>query len=114
MQLWQDGIVALLAAVGLASIFWTAARAILFAGPERRREVAALLPAQGDGERLEEQLRVLQALRREQGLFGRTRLVDCGLSAEGRRLAEALARERRWVVLCGKDEVGSYLPGRDP
>ena len=114
VQLWQDGLVALLAAVGLASIFWTAARAILFAGPERRREVAALLPAQGDGERLEEQLRVLQALRREQGLFGRTLLVDCGLSEEGRRLAEALARERRWVVLCGKDEVGSYLPGRDP
>ena len=50
----------------------------------------------------------------EQGLFGRTLLVDCGLSEEGRRLAEALARERRWVVLCGKDEVGSYLPGRDP
>ena len=57
MQLWQDGVVALLAAVGLASLMWTAVRAVLFAGPERRREIGLLLPAQGDGERLEEQLR---------------------------------------------------------
>ena len=52
MQLWQDGVVALLAAVGLASLVWTAVRAVLFAGPERRREIGLLLPAQGDGERL--------------------------------------------------------------
>lgn len=111
MQLWQDGVMALLAALGLASILWTIARAVLFAGPECRRELAALLPAQGDGERLEEQLRVLQALRQEQGLFGRALLVDCGLNEEGRRLADALARKHRWVVLCERDEVGKYLMG---
>ena len=58
MQLWQDGVVALLAAIGLASLVWTAVRAVLFAGPERRREIGLVLPAQGDGERLEELLRL--------------------------------------------------------
>ena len=60
MQLWQDGVVALLAAVGLASLVWTAVRAVLFAGPERRREIGLLLPAQGDGERLEGQIRIME------------------------------------------------------
>lgn len=109
MQLWQDGVVALLAVVGLASILWAAVRAVAFAGPERRREVAALLPAQGDGERLEEQLRALQRLREERGFFGRALLVDCGLSEEGRRVAALLVRGRPWAALCGKDEVGQYL-----
>lgn len=109
MELWQDGVIALLASVGLASILWTAVRALLFAGPAVRREMAVLLPAQGDGERLEEQLRALQGLRQEQALFDRVLLVDCGLTEEGRKLAGVLARERRWVTLCGRDEIGQYL-----
>ena len=110
MQIWQDGLVALLASVGLASIMWTLVRAVLFAGPEVRRELAVLLPVQGDGEQLEEQVRALQALRRERGLTGSALLVDCGLSEEGRKLAEALAREYRWVSVCARAEVGKYLP----
>ncbi len=109
MNLWQDGIVALLAAVGLASIIWTVVRAIVFAGPERRREIGFLLPAQGDGEHLEEQLGSLQALRQEYGAFGRALLVDCGLTERGRALAEALVRKHRWAALCGRDEIGEYL-----
>ena len=35
MQLWQDGLIALLAAVGLASIMWTAVRAVLYAGDRK-------------------------------------------------------------------------------
>ena len=111
MRLWQDGLVALLAAVGLASIMWTAVRAVLFAGPERRVEIAALLPVQGDGGELEEQILVLRSLREEQGMFGRALLVDCGLSEEGKRLAGILARKHRWVTLCGRDEIGRYLSG---
>ena len=109
MQLWQDGIVAMLAAIGLASIIWTVVRAALFAGPERRRTVTALLPARGNGEGLEEQLRALQELRREGGAFGRILVVDCGLSAEGRRLAGLLVRDRRWASLCVREEIGQYL-----
>ena len=111
MQLWQDGVVALLAAIGLASLVWTAVRAVLFAGPERRREIGLVLPAQGDGERLEEQLRFLDGLRRERGLSGRALLVDCGLSEEGKKLAKLLVKEDRWVSLCQKDEIADYFSG---
>lgn len=109
MNLWQDGVMALLASIGLASILWTVVRAVLFSGPEVRREVAALVPVQGDGERLEEQVRDLQRLRQESGAFGRALLVDCGLSEEGRKLAGLLVRDHRWLSLCGRDEIGKYV-----
>lgn len=111
MQLWQDGVMVFLAAVGLASMIWTVARLVLFSAPERRWELAALLPARGGGEELEEQLRALQGLRETQGVFGRTLLVDCGLNEDGKKLAGILARKYRWVTLCGIDEIGRYLPG---
>ena len=111
MQLWQDGVIAMLAAVGLASMIWTVVKAVLFAGAERRVEIAALVPVQGDGEGLEEQLRFLLRMREEQRLFGRALVVDCGLSEEGRRLVEMLVGKHRWAALCGKDEVGHYLGG---
>lgn len=111
MELWKDGVVALLAAIGLASMIWTVVKAVLFSGADRRKEIAALLPAQGGGEQLEEQLMVLQRLRRESGVFGRALLVDCGLSEEGRKTADVLCKKYRWAVLCGKDEIGGYLEG---
>ncbi len=94
MQLWQDGVVALLAAIGLASLVWTAVRAVLFAGPERRREIGLVLPAQGDGERLEEQLR-----------------TDCGGSGgcpAGRFWWTAASTRRAvsWPASCRGDTAG--------
>ena len=109
MQLWQDGLVALLASIGLASIMWTAVRAVLYAGQPRRHGVVALLPAAGGGEGLEEQVKTLRALRGEQELFGMVLLVDCGLTDEGRKLAQLLVRQDRWVSLCRRDEVADFL-----
>ncbi len=109
MQLWQDGLVALLASIGLASIMWTVVRAVLYAGPERRKGVVALLPAAGAGEGLEEQVKTLGALRSERELFGMVLVVDCGLTEEGRKLARRLARQDRWVSLCRQDEVADFL-----
>ena len=111
MQLWQDGLVALLASIGLASIIWTVIRAVLYAGAERRKGVVALLPAAGGGEGLEEQVKTLRAMRDEQEVFGMVLLVDCGLTEEGRKLARLLARQDRWVALCRRDEVADYLVG---
>ncbi len=111
MRLWQDGLVALLAAVGLASIMWAVVRAVLYAGPERRGGVVALLPASGGGEGLEEQVKTLRALRGEQEVFGQVLLVDCGLTEEGRKLARLLAKEDRWVALCRRDEITDFLAG---
>ena len=109
MQLWQDGLVAMLAAIGLASLMWTVVRAVLFARPEQKQDVLVLLPAQGDGENLEQQVHQLSHLRYEQGVLGMVLVVDCGLSEEGRKLAGVLAREDRWVSVCKKEEIGSYL-----
>ncbi len=109
MQLWQDGLVAALAAVGLASILWMAVRTILFAPPPQRWRTAVLISAQGDGAHLEDQVRSLTRLGREQGAFGRVLIVDCGLTEEGRKLAQLLVREDRWVSLCVPGEVERYL-----
>ena len=75
MQLWQDGLVALLAAIGLASLMWMAVRAVLFARPARRESAVALIPAQGDGEHLEEQVHALTLMSAEQGIIGAILLV---------------------------------------
>ena len=84
-------------------------RAALYAAPEGRKSVVALLPAAGSGEGLEEQVKALRALRDERELFGMVLVVDCGLDGEGRKLAELLAGKDRWVALCRRDEVADYL-----
>ena len=111
MQLWQDGLVAMLAAIGLASLMWMVVRALFFAQPERRQGVVALITAQGDGDALEQQVHTLECMRREQGVLGMILLVDCGLTDEGQRVSRLLAREDRWVALCQMEEIGRYLSG---
>lgn len=109
MQLLQDGLIAMLAAIGLASLMWAVVRTALFAGEPHRRAVLAVIPAQGDGAALEGQVRALEQLRLEQGLLGRVLLVDCGLNDEGRRLAQLLAKKDRWVAFCQREEISQYI-----
>ena len=110
MHLWQDGLLALLAAIGLGSLLWALARGLLTIHPRRRGDALVLLPARGDGEHLEEQVRYLEALNREEGLFSAILLADCGLTEEGRRLARLLCRGRR-VRLCGPEDLLRLLDG---
>ena len=49
MHLWQDGLVALLAAIGLASLLWAVVRGLFFSRPRTRPAALALLPARGNG-----------------------------------------------------------------
>lgn len=109
MHLWQDAVVAALAAVGLASLMWMAARAVLFAHPPRRQGALALLPARGDGEGLEEQVHTLQYIRGEYGGLGQILLVDCGLTEEGRKLCALLAGEDRWISVCAPEALERYV-----
>ncbi len=109
MGLWQDGLLAALAAVGLASLLWAVVRAVMCARPPRQLGVIAIVTAQGDGEGLEEQVRALGELRRKQGTYGQVLLVNCGLTEEGRRLCGLLAWQDRWVQLCEPEEIGEYL-----
>lgn len=109
MELWQDGIVALLAAIGLSSLIWMAVRAFVCAPGPGREAAAVLIPARGDGETLEAQVQLLRCLRFERGAFDLILLVDCGLSDEGRRLGELLAQEDRDVAICRRDEIQNYI-----
>ena len=108
MRLWQEGIIALLAAIGLAAILWALVRAVLFQ-PPTRHGVVALICARNNGEDLEQQVRELLLLRRERGIVGEILLVDCGLSEEGRKICRLLARGDRHVTLCQYDEIEKYL-----
>ena len=114
MQLWQDGLLAMLAAVGLASLLWGLVRAVLCPGTPRQRSLVALIPAQGNGETLEQQVRTLrrirdQELRQEQNVFSLILLVDCGLNKEGQKLSRLIARQDRWVTICRPEDVSKYL-----
>ena len=108
MRLWEDGILALLAAIGLASVIWTLVRAVLFR-PPARQGIVVLICARGNGEELEQQVRELTILRRERGVVGEIFLVDCGLSEEGRQICRLLARGDRRVTLCKSGEIETYI-----
>ena len=108
MQLWQDGIIALLASIGLASVFWAVIRALFFA-PATVRQAVVLISARGDGEELEAQIRALTLLRREQSVVGEILLVDCGLTEEGQKLCRLLARQNRRVSFCRTEDIQKYV-----
>ena len=108
MRLLEDGIVALLAAIGLMSVLWAFVRALLFRSPVRQ-SVVALVCARGNGEELEQQVRALSLLRRERGIVGEILLVDCGLSEEGKKLCRLLERGDRRVRLCSLSEIETYI-----
>ena len=65
MQIWQDGLVAMLAAIGLASVMWAVVRAVLLSRPEQKQGGLFILPGQGDGEGLEQQVHQISHLRYE-------------------------------------------------
>lgn len=109
MQLWQDGLVAMLAAVGVISLLWAFAQAVFFMKLPAAKSALALLPARGDGSELQEQIYALMGFSRDQGIIGRILVVDCGLNEEGQKLCRILARENRWVILCGIEDVTNYL-----
>ena len=109
MQLWQDGLLAMLAAVGLASLLWGLVLAVLCPGTPRQRSLVALIPAQGNGETLEQQVRTLRRIRQEQNVFSLILLVDCGLNKEGQKLSRLIARQDRWVTICRPEDVSKYL-----
>ena len=107
--IWEV-ILALLASAGLLALAWVSFGRLLLPvgtwGP-----AYAVVPASGDGERLEQDLAGLRWLRK--GGMARFTVViaDCGLSGQGRRLAERLAWRDRGVILCAIDDLPACLGG---
>ena len=108
MRLWQDGVIALLAAIGLSSIFWYFLRTLFFL-PVTNHPALVLICAKGSGEGLEQQVRALAVLRRQRGAVSAILLVDCGLNEEGEKLCRALSHMEHSVILCEIGEIGNYI-----
>ena len=108
MRLWQDGILALLASIGLSSILWWLIRALFFR-PRTLPGALIVICAKGDGAELEQEIRALRLLMRERGAAGRILLTDCGLTEEGKTICRLLARDDRSITLCTVDELETYI-----
>ena len=102
-------VLALLAAAGLLAIGWLLLGTLV--APVGRGSVYAVVPASGDGERLEQDLAGLRWLRKGGAARFTVVIADCGLSGQGRRLAELLAGRDRGVILCAIDDLPACLGG---
>ena len=103
MSVFRDGVIAFFSAVGITTVVWLLAGALLHTGRPAIPGLLLVLPVQGDAPALEHDVR---ELRRLQGGLPGAKLViaDCGLTAEARGLADYLAdREENAAVVNGAD-----------
>ena len=93
MYLLQDGILAFLSAVGLATVVWFMAGALLHAGRPAIPGLMLVLPLQGEALSMEADVR---ELRRLQSQLPGAKIVlrDCGMTAQARALAEYLVQRQ--------------------
>lgn len=109
MELLLQGALAFFAALGLAALAWLAFGYLLLPGELLQGGLYAVLPAVGDGERLERDLRRLLWLRDSGGARVPIIIADAGLSPRGRQVAHALLRRYGGTVLCPLERLGEYL-----
>ena len=90
MTLLQDGILAFFSAVGMTTVVWLAAGAVLHAGRPTIPGLLLVLPLRGDALAMEADVR---ELRRIQGPLPGAKIIlaDCGLTEDARGLAQYLA-----------------------
>ena len=101
MVLLQDGLIAFFSAVGLTTVVWLVAGAVLHAGRPTVPGLLLVLPLRGEALAMEADVR---ELRRIQGGLPGAKIViaDCGLTEEARGLANYLAdREENAAVTDG-------------
>ena len=94
MQLLQDGVIAALAAVGLATIVWFTVTALTHPRERVRSETAVIVPARGAAEALEHTVRTLESERYASGGFSRIIIADCGMDEDAQGAA-VVPRELR-------------------
>ena len=97
MNVFRDGVIAFFSAVGMTTVVWLLAGALLHAGRPVIPGLLLVLPAQ---------LPHIVFQRRVQGSLPGAKLViaDCGLTEEARGLADYLAvREENAAVVNGAD-----------
>lgn len=101
MMLLQDGLIAFFSAVGVTTVVWFVAGAVLHAGRPTVPGLLLVLPLRGEALAMEADVRELRRVRHR--LPGaRILLADCGMSRDARSLADYLAdREEDMAVVDG-------------
>ena len=98
MMLFQDGLLAFYSAVGVTTVVWLVAGALLHAGRPDIPGVLLVLPVRGEALAMEADVRELRRARNH--LPGaKIVLADCGLSDDAKALAACLADRGKDVVL---------------
>ena len=98
MMLFQDGLLAFFSAVGVTTVVWLVAGALLPAGRPVIPGVLLVLPVRGEALAMEADVRELRRARNH--LPGaKIVLADCGLSDDAKALAACLADRGKDVVL---------------
>lgn len=100
-------ILSLLAVAGLLSLSWLLLGMILL--PAGSEESLSVIPAEGDGEELEQAVRGFLWLRGGGLLRGRILIVDCGLNSAGRAVAAALCLREPGVEICQLNQIMVYI-----
>ena len=103
MMAFQDGLLAFFAAVGVVTVIWLAAGALLRAGHPCVPGLLLALPLRGEAMAMEQDVRELRRILRQ--LPGaRLVLVDCGLTEDAKHLARYLASREEEMVLVDAEE----------
>jgi len=103
MELMQDGVIAFFCAVGMTTVVWLIAGALLHTGRPVIPGLLLVLPLQGEALAMEADMR---ELRRVQSRLpgARVILADCGMTEDARALAQYLSDREANAVLMNARE----------
>ena len=103
MVLLQDGLIAFFSAVGVVTVVWMAAGALLRAGRPTIPGLLLVLPLRGEALAMEADVRELRRVQNQ--LPGsRVLLADCGMTEDARQMAAYLADRQENAELCAVEE----------
>ena len=104
MVMLHDGLLAFFSAVGVTTVVWLLAGAVLRAGRPAIPGLLLVLPLRGEALAMEADVRELRRLKNR--LPGaKLVLADCGLTADARALAAYLADRTEGVALTEGPEI---------
>lgn len=108
MKTLLEIILALLAAAGLLWLCWLLFGRLCSGGEHWGGPVYAVVPAEGDGARLEGEVKRLLWLKG--GQYPMTIIIaDGGLNPVGQAAATALLAQNQGLVICPMDRLGEYI-----
>ena len=108
MQLLSDGVIAVLAALGLVTLLYALITALARPYKPAQNDTAVLVPCRGDASaRLEAAVRALERSRCTYGGFRRIVILDQGMDEDAKAVASLLCREA-YDVTYHKTDIPAY------